>query len=305
MSKISCQFKQCSFITDASNIEREIHPDYKFSCLKGIDDGHNPFIVYKTLNGKIEEIYREESFDESCVEAFINLISNESVITDKLLLAGAHTVVNLKDRLEIGKEPMVSLDFSLKLIERIRKVRGINADFMIPLNDFFMEHDASTTTDKADNKYRQQAVSDYVLPTQAEYRVKEHLNTTGVDITPFYCSEKGMADRFNRHIKNKKKNSDMFVSSTSGTDWYMRVDDQFIAVIENNKPNCVAGNAATERATRYNITPNKQLDHYTSRIGIYPRCSMQNVLNGYLVACNAYENFDMPGYFIFFGGSCA
>ena len=147
-----------------------------------------------------------------------------------------------------------------------------------------MEHDPSTTTDKADNQYRKEAVSEYILPTKAELIIKEHSKNTGVNINPFYCSEKGMADRFNRHIKSKKKNSNLFVSSESGTDWYMRINDQFIAVTENNKPNCVAGNAATERATRYNITPNKQLDHYTSRIGIYPRCSMNNVLNGYLVS---------------------
>ncbi len=305
MSKISFQFKQCHFSNEASDIKREIHPDYKFSCLKGINDGSNPFIVYRTINGCIEEIYHSKSFDDSCLSSFIDLISGESVITDRLLVAGAHTVVNLKDRLEIGEEPIASLDFSLNAIEEIRLKMGINADFMIPLNDFFMEHDPSTTTDKADNKYRQEAVSEYVLPTKAELMIKEHSKDTGVDIHPFYCSEKGMADRFNRHIKNKKKSSNMFVSSESGTDWYIRVNDQLITVIENNKPNCVAGNAATERATRYNITPNKQLDHYTSRIGIYPRCSMKNVLNGYLVACNTYDNFDMPGYLVFFGGSCA
>lgn len=305
MSKVSSQFKACHFRDEFPDIKREIHPGYQFSCLKGINDGVNPFLVYRTLNGQVDKIFHEASFDDTCVDAFVQLIANESVITDKLLVAGAHTVVNLKDRLEIGKEPIVSLDFSLKAIDKINQQIGIEADFMIPLNDFFMEHDPSTTSDQADNKYRQDAVSEYILPTQAEEMFKAHARQSGRSIQPFYCSEKGMADRFNRHIKNKKKDSELFVSSDSGANWYMRIEDQFIPVIENNKPNCVAGNAATERATRYHITPNKQFDHYTSRIGIYPRCSMNNVLNGYRVACKTYDHFDMPGYFVFFGGSCA
>ena len=307
MSKVSTQFKTCNIVEDFTEIHTEIHPGYKFSCLKGIYDGANPFIVCKTYKGKVVEIYREDEYSQESVENLVRMLSNEndSLITDKLLVAGCHTVVNLKNRLEIGKEPIEALRFSLDLMEGIRQTKGIHADFMIPLNDFFMEHDPSTTSDKADNKYRQEAVQEYILPVKAQAVLEEHEGRTGIKVSPLYCSEKGMADRFNRHIKNRKKDSEMFLPSESGLDWYMRHGDDFIPVIQGNKPNCVAGNAATERATRYNITPNKQFDHYTSRIGIYPRCSMKNVLDGYRVACSVYDDFDMPGYFVFFGGSCA
>ncbi len=211
MSKVSSQFKRCHFSNEFSEIKTKIHPEYIFSCLKGINDGCNPFIIYRTINGGIEEIHHSDSFDDSSLNKLVELILSESVITDKLLVAGAHTVVDLSNRLDIGEEPIVSLEFSLKLIEALRSKANINADFMIPLNDFFMEHDPTTTSGSADNRYRQEAVVDYILPTKAEDLVIKHLKETGVEIKPFYCSEKGMADRFNRYIKNKKEKTQNYL----------------------------------------------------------------------------------------------
>ncbi|MCL2469677.1 MAG: hypothetical protein FWF24_05545 [Alphaproteobacteria bacterium] len=83
----------------------------------------------------------------------------------------------------------------------------------------------------------------------------------------------------------------------------MVVNDERIVVLHNDKPNCAAGNAATLRAIRYEITNNKIRDNFTSHIGLYPLCSRQNVLDGYKVA-HAFYGLNLPSYFAFFGRAC-
>lgn len=61
--------------------------------------------------------------------------------------------------------------------------------------------------------------------------------------------------------------------------------------------------AATLRAIRYDIANNKVKDKFTSHIGIYPLCSIDNVLDGHKLA-TAFYGLDLPTYFAFCGKSC-
>ena len=127
MFKISTQFEVCYLPKNTGFIKEEIHSGYKFSCLKAMNDGVNPFVVYKTYNGGVSEVYREESYGKQSVKNFMVIIGrdNEPTITNKLLITGCHTVVNLKNRLKIGDEPLEALKFSLDLIEGIKLTRNV------------------------------------------------------------------------------------------------------------------------------------------------------------------------------------
>ena len=76
-----------------------------------------------------------------------------------------------------------------------------------------------------------------------------------------------------------------------------------IEVIINNKPNCVAGNAATFRDINFIVNNSKIKDNYDSHIGIYPLGSLDNVINGYLVG-NDFYKLNLPTILIFYDKKC-
>ena len=112
-----------------------------------------------------------------------------------------------------------------------------------------------------------------------------------------------MADSFKRHIKNRRQKGDNLFYKKEG-DWFMRWDGGDFKIIENDKPNCVAGNAATIRAIRYEVESNKIKDNYNSFVGIFPLCSMTNVLNGVVAANKFYKTIDLVSLLVFFGKAC-
>lgn len=285
---------------DSLSINRVIYPLYNCNCTKDFK-GTDKFVVYSAIGSEINKVFETNliDFDENCRQV-LPLLTN---ITDKLVVSGGHTVVNLKDRFHVGNEVIKSVDFSFKLIKEIENKRGIQSSFLMMLNDFYMEKDAGADA-KTENKYRKEALSPYITPTAVNEYIVKYSKELGHEINCLYCSEKNMADRFKRHIQNQKKSNEKSLFTQKGNDWIMTVGDNSFAVIENNKPNCPAGNAATYRAIRYEAFSNKLKDNFTSYIGIFPLCSLTNVLNGYIAADAFYDNLDLPTYFIFFGKSC-
>ncbi|GEM_PF-636898 len=285
---------------DALNVSRVIYPDYQCNCTKAWT-GPDQLVVFKASKMGIEKIYEGENHPEveKTVSVLARLVGAE--ITDKAIVAGGHTVVNLKDRFNVGQEVVKSADLALGLIAHLQEAFGKRAEFLVPLNDFYMEKDAGTDEGNA-NAYRKEAVSPYIIPPQINDLLLRYSVRMGRQIDLHYCSEKNMADRFKRHIKSKKKDENgQFVRN--GNDWEMVVGNERIVVLTNDKPNCAAGNAATLRAIRYDIANNKVKDKFTSHIGIYPLCSIDNVLDGHKLA-TAFYGLDLPTYFAFCGKSC-
>lgn len=284
----------------ALNINRVIYSDYQCNCTKGWT-GPDQLVVFKASMTGIEKIYEGENHPE--IEKTVSILARlaGAEITDKVIVAGGHTVVNLKDRFNIGQEVIKSADLALGLIARLQEAFGKRAEFLVPLNDFYMEKDAGTDEGNA-NAYRKEAVSPYIIPPQINDLLLRYSARLSRQIDLHYCSEKNMADRFKRHIKSKKKDENgQFVRN--GNDWEMVVGNERIVVLTNDKPNCAAGNAATLRAIRHDIANNKVKDNFTSHIGIYPLCSIDNVLDGHKLA-TAFYGLDLPTYFAFCGKSC-
>jgi hypothetical protein len=257
--------------------------------------------VYKATSGELvketDVLFTDEA---SHLISLINL--SEKIVSAKTLVSGGHTVVNLRDRLHVGSNVVRSVSFCMDYILGIQNKYKINSDFLIMLNDFYMEKDAGTDLGK-ENQYRKEAISPYILPTKINELIIAASNKADRNLSPFYCSEKNMADRFKRYVKeNKKRNKDLFYQN--GNDWYICHENGNFKIIENNKPNCAAGNAATFRAVRYDVSSNKIKTNYNSFIGIFPLCSLDNVLNGYIAACKTYSEFELPSLLVFFGKSC-
>lgn len=282
-----------------------IYSNYSFNCPKYWKDNKNSYFIYKADKYGIEKIYDSEIYsNDQKIDIAIDLVANG--ITDNLIVSGGHTVIDLSNRLNVGSEAVKSTEFTLQLISKIQKQKKIYARFLIQLNDLYMEKDSETSEGTVPNKYRKQALKPYIIPCQINKLLKNYSKELNRELQLYYCSEKNLADSFKRYIKNKKKNaSDLFfqVVTGEGNTWNMLVDSKVIPVLINDKPNCIAANAAMLRVIRYSIENNKQKDNFTSYVGVFPVCSLNNVLNGYKVANKIY-NLDLPSYYIFTGRSC-
>ena len=169
--------------------------------------------------------------------------------------------------------------------------------------DFFSDisnKDAGTDENLA-NSYRKEALDPYIIPIS----LKEIFKNYNFDFELFFCSEKNMADKFKRHIKNAKKtNTSLFKNYGDNLEnWAYVLNETEIEVISNNKPNCVAGNAATFRDINFIVNNSKVKENYDCHIGIYPLCSLNNVINGYLIGNNFY-NLNLPTILIFYDKKC-
>ncbi|MCP4099981.1 MAG: hypothetical protein GY750_00930 [Lentisphaerae bacterium] len=289
-------------ISDYSKLEkdREIYSEYECKCNKAWQQ-KDQFIIYSAYKKQLKKIYHSdnENIDEN-IEKAISLIGHK--LTNKPIVSGGHTVLNLNDRFHTSNEVLSSVDASFKFIEGIQNNHNKKAEFLVLLNDFYMEKDAGTDLGN-ENQYRKKALKPYIIPLKINEYLQDYSKKLNRIFDLHYCSEKNMADRFKRHIQNRKKNSSIF-HTIDNSNWEIIINDRHIPIMVDNKPNCPAGNAATYRAIRYNVTSNKMKDNFTSYVGLFPLCSMQNVLDGYLIADKFYETFDLPTHFIFFGKSC-
>ncbi|MFJ5347685.1 hypothetical protein [Pectobacterium parvum] len=276
--------------------EKIIFEDYQCNCKKGWKD-EDRFIVYKADKSGITEVINN-NINENNLNTLLEL--SPHYLSEKIIISGGHTVVNLNDRFSVSPEVERSAKFCIDYIIKSIKKFKIKPDFLMEINDFYMEKSDGSEIGK-ENHFRKIATSPYIIPERINRYIKDSCMKNKTDITSFYVSEKNMADRFKRHIKNQKNN--VLFKKINET-LYMNVGGEEFEVIKNNKPTCVAGNAATFRAIRYRISPNKTADNYTSHIGVFPLCSKQNVLNGYRAASAFYDDFELPSLLVFFGKSC-
>lgn len=278
------------------NADRVIYEGYRCNCQKYWKQ-QDRFIVYKADKEGLTEIINSPK-DQSNLATLLELAK---YYTDsKVIISGGHTVVDLNDRFAISEEVEESVNFCLNYIIHSTTMLGIQPDFLMEINDFYMEKSDGDEIDGANN-YRKKATSPYIIPEKVNQKIMEIKEKQQIQIKPFYVSEKNMADRFRRHIKNSVSDASKFRKEDSSI-WMLDKDTSF-EVIKNNKPTCAAGNAATLRAIRHKISSNKIFDNYTSHIGVFPLCSMKNVLDGYKAALSFYD-LNLPSLLVFFGKSC-
>lgn len=277
--------------------ERVIFRDYKCNCTKGWKDVDR-FLVYRADQSGVAEIFNDEVGNHN-LDIMIELA--RSNLSENVVISGGHTVVNLGDRFAVSNEVEKSARFCIDYIVKSKVQLNIQPDFLMEINDFYMEKSDGHEIDGA-NQYRTMATSPYIIPEKINAYIKENNKRYGIDIRSFYVSEKTMADRFKRHIKNSMDGNDLF--NRQDRNLLMTVGEHTFSIIEDNKPTCAAGNAATFRAIRYKVSSNKIFDNYTSHIGVFPLCSRTNVLNGYRAASAFYGNFSLPSLLVFFGKSC-
>lgn len=293
--------KAIDLYSEEKNYNNCIYEKYECSCKKAWK-GTNKVVIYYLDKNEQTEIFNKETEDIN--EYFFeieNLLKKFLKNKEKLLIAGGHTVINLKDRNFVSKETITSVRFGLDILSSLRDSFK-KVDFLIPLNDFFMENDNKTDKNQV-NMYRQEALNPYILPQKLKEIFIEKRKL--VDFELFFCSEKNMADKFKRHIKNRKKtDGELFRNYGSNLENYSyKLKEREIEVITNNKPNCAAGNAATFRDINYIVNDRKVKGNYDTHIGIYPLCSLDNVIDGYLIGADFY-NLNLPTILIFFDRKC-
>lgn len=209
--------------------ERVIFRDYKCNCTKGWKDVDR-FLVYRADESGVTEIINDEVGDHN-LDILIGL--TRSNLSKNIVISGGHTVVNLGDRFAVSNEVKKSSIFCIDYIVKSKKQLNTQPDFLMEINDFYMEKSDGHEIDSA-NKYRKMATSPYIIPEKINDYIKENNKRYGLDIRSFYVSEKTMADRFKRHIKNSIDDNVLF--NRQGRNLLMTVDEQTFAIIDDNKP---------------------------------------------------------------------
>lgn len=283
---------------------KTIFQNYHFNCKK-CNSINDSYIIYEGNKEYLKKIYEAHNISEKeKVDVAINFIGSK--VTDKVIVSGGHTVVDLSNKLHAGEESIKSTNFTFDIISKLQTDYNKKAEFLIQLNDIYMEYDPHSTSGTISNQYREQALKPYVIPCSINEILKKRSKELNRTFDLYYCSSKNLSDTFKRHIKTAKKNNSQlfnYKENESEKRWDMLIDGEPVSVLVNDKPNCVSANAAMLRSIRYLVDNRRQKDNFTSYVGIFPLCSMDNVLNGYKVA-NKFYGLDLPTYFIFTGTSC-
>jgi hypothetical protein len=282
-------------------------PNFEFTCANrwsGLPEAR----IYRAVGPRIEEVAtlpvgREGPPDEGLLE----LLGPELArLPGPTLVSGGHTIINMANLLEVSDSVLEATNFSLQVLERMQTSHGVRADFLIQVNDLFMEDAGNEIGAKNPNHYRARALKPYVLPVKMASMMRESAARIAREFRIMFCAEKNMADRFKRQVDTKRKAGDArFTLKKENADevWSVRVGDEDIAWMVNNKPNCVAANAGMLRSIRHLLDANSVDDNYMSYVGVFPLCSIKNVLNGYRVAHEVY-GLELPSFYIFFGKGC-
>lgn len=289
-------------------ITRTVIPGFTFSCERQWK-GKSEIIIYHADKGVVKKLTSlpqsdQRLFPDSMMDKLSPLLK---ALPGPTVVSGGHTVINMSNTLEVSASVLSATAFSMEVVKYLTQSAHIHADFLVQVNDLFMENAGNDIGAATPNKYRKLVLNPYVLPTKMADIVKQAQSSLNRDLKVMFCAEKNMADRFKRHVdKARKDGSDNIRYSEQAGDriWSVVVDGEEIPYMVNDKPNCVAANAAMLRAIRYKIDARKTRDNYQSYVGIFPLCSIDNVLNGYRVAHQIYD-LDLPTYYIFSGNGCA
>jgi len=144
------------------NIKREIFPDYQCNCTK-VWAGDDLLVIYKATAETIQKIH-EASYTKDAdqtVQTIAQLTAHH--MSEKAIIAGAHTVVNLKDRFHISDEVFQSAKVALGLIRHLQEHHQKKAEFLVPINDLYMERDEKTD-EGYENSFRKEALDPYIIP---------------------------------------------------------------------------------------------------------------------------------------------
>lgn len=187
-------------------------------------------------------------------------------------------------------------------INDLYHIYDIYSDFVIFVNDLFMLTDKLRIDLNTINRYRESLFYPYRVPYELLCLLYEQKQT--IDYKVYLTTEKNMAGKFSNHIKNRKyKDKYRFEKDVNKNIWYVITEEgDRIPVIEQDKPDCVAANAALLRYFNWE-NPRKLKRKYKTGIFYFPLCSIENVLNGHRVAHTIY-NMDILCYYIFITTKC-
>ena len=93
---------------DSLQVNRTIYSDYKCNCTKYWDK-EDKFIIYKANKDGIEKVFNSNIEDVmENIDVVVDIIGPD--ISNKPIVSGGHTVVNLKDRFHISDEVLRSVE---------------------------------------------------------------------------------------------------------------------------------------------------------------------------------------------------
>ena len=279
--------------------------DFEFTCTSQWN-GKPDVLVYSANR---DGIILQKTIKDTGLDSIHNIMPLFSDLVGPVMISGGHTTINMGSLLDVSDNVGRSTFLSLEILKLLRLDFGLKTEFMIQVNDLYMNNSGNAIGSSVQNKFRKKALNPYVLPCQISELIKDYSNIVGEDIQVYYCAEKNMADRFKRHAdakRKKDKNTYLYYSEGKNYNvWSVKINSgDIVPYMKNSKPNCVAANAAMLRSIRYKVSSTKIRNNYRSYIGVFPLCSIDNVLDGYRVAHKVY-GLTMPTYYVFVGKGCA
>lgn len=286
-----CVFEQYSFCCSKMHTS-----DKKFEIYKVNQHGST-----KLFDGKCELLDEDDS-EDILIEEYLDANVLPS-LPNHGMISGAHMVIDLSDKSACNLTPFRSANLCMNIIARASKKFHKDLDFSIQFNDLYIEQDNSRDDNNVINKYRVLMFSPFVIPTRINELLIRTSREVERDLDLYYFTSKNLADKFKRHIKNKKKTDPRFHFKDG--DWYYQLHGREVLILHGDKPNCACANAAMLKDVRFDVDHLDVKDNYYSYIGVYPMCSKRNILDGCEIGYDFYKEIqDLDTYIIFYGDTC-
>jgi hypothetical protein len=281
---------------------------YEFGCNPANWKFRDHLKICRIGNGTVDWLADGDVTEEELVMELVT----ERVLPaceGRLMVSGGHFIPNLRDLGYCGDGALKTLKLSLWAIDQAQSVGMERADLLILIDDLYMMFDDVRLKSSEFNHYRQLLFESLRLPGAMADMIEES-HATKSDMEVYFSTEKNLADRFYRHMKARRSRDGRFVGGASvgdgytDGDWFVRVaGDDLIEVVRERKPNCPAAIAALARDVAAELRNNTVRRRYDCMIGFFPLCSARNVVRGFRVANEVYDE-QITSFLVFTTTKC-
>jgi hypothetical protein len=282
--------------------------DYVFGCAAENWDVPDAFRMCRLVDGRVDWLVDTRNTNTLNMVDMILRVAGPQM-HGRVMISGAHFIPNLRDRYYCGEGPLKTLQLSMMVMETLQALDHPVVDFLMLVDDLYMMHDYVRLDRSSYNHYRKELFDEIVVPTRIAETLNDRLANGLRPFRVYYSTEKCLADRFNRHVKTRKRHEPVFISGEEipeygSGDWFVRVaGGDLVQVIGDHKPNCPAAVADLVREVEVSVDNRRTESNYQTLLAFFPSCSMQNVLDGLKVASAVYST-DLVTYVVFTTTRC-
>lgn len=121
-------------------ITRTVIPGFTFSCERQWK-GKSEIIIYHADKGVVRKLTSlpqldQRLFPDSMMDKLSPLLT---ALPGPTVVSGGHTVINMSNTLEVSASVLSATALSMEVVKYLTQSVHIHADFLVQVNDLFME----------------------------------------------------------------------------------------------------------------------------------------------------------------------